>query len=46
MFDERSFSAASFERRSWLMSALATVRREVVRLASVIWRTVTLQSRI
>lgn len=46
MFDDQAFSDASFERSSWLMTTLATVRREVVRMASAIWRTVTLSSRI
>ena len=46
MWSDESYSDESFSRESWLIGLLATTRREVVRLASVIWRTVTLQSRI
>jgi len=46
VFDEACFHDASFERQSWLMSTLATVRREVVRLPSAFWRVVTLQSMV
>ncbi len=46
MFDDRSFSDAAFSRTSWLMSALAAARRELVRLLSPIARLVSLISRV
>lgn len=46
MFDDQAFSDASFSRESWLMTLLATVRREVVRLASPIVRAITLRSEV
>lgn len=46
MWSDESFSDQSYSRDSWLISALASVRREVVRMASAIWRVVTLQSRL
>lgn len=46
MWSDESFSDVSFSRESWLMSLVTGGRREVVRLVSTIWRTVTFQSRI
>jgi hypothetical protein len=46
VFDDDAFSDASFERSSWLMDAVTTARREVVRLISTLALALTLQSRL
>lgn len=46
MFDDQAFSTTAFASESWLFAALATLRREVVRLVSAVTTAITLMSRL
>ena len=46
MFDDKAFSRAAFEDRSWLFAALATGRRFIVKLKSAIQTRLVLISKV